>query len=77
MIVFDTKGTNSCWGIVSDEDTAKLMAALGRFEAYAPGARRRAPEIAAKDCLAAVDRYSLEGGFGGSFISHNGTKRWL
>lgn len=62
---------------VSDGDLEKLMAALARFEAYAPGARPVAPAVAAEKCLAAVERSSLEGGFGGSFLSHNGTKRWL
>ncbi|KAK8852252.1 NAD(P)-binding protein [Apiospora arundinis] len=31
----------------------------------------------AKQCLAAIDRSSLETGYGGSFLSFNGTKKWL
>ncbi|PYH75558.1 NAD(P)-binding protein [Aspergillus uvarum CBS 121591] len=48
-----------------------------KFEAYV-GARvvPMRPEDAAESVLAAVDRQSLAGGFGGSFWSHNGTKRW-
>ncbi|PYI17217.1 NAD(P)-binding protein [Aspergillus japonicus CBS 114.51] len=48
-----------------------------KFEAYI-GAKvvPMRPEDAAKSVLAAVDRQSLAGGFGGSFWSHNGTKRW-
>ncbi|PYI27963.1 NAD(P)-binding protein [Aspergillus indologenus CBS 114.80] len=48
-----------------------------KFEAYI-GAKVVAmrPEDAARSVLAAVDRQSLAGGFGGSFWSHNGTKRW-
>ncbi|RAH67253.1 NAD(P)-binding protein [Aspergillus aculeatinus CBS 121060] len=48
-----------------------------KFEAYV-GVKvvPMRPEVAARSVLAAVDRQTLAGGFGGSFWSHNGTKRW-
>lgn len=35
------------------------------------------PVVSAQRCLAAIDRSSLEEGYGGSFLSHNGTRRWM
>jgi hypothetical protein len=56
---------------------AGLQVLLGKFKTYAPHFEGPStPDASAASVLAAIDRSSLEGGQGGIFISHNGTKRW-
>ena len=62
---------------VSDENLGRLKDVNVRFERYAPGFRAMEPAVAAEKSLAAIERSSLEKGFRGSFLSHNGTKRWM
>ena len=63
--------------VASDNDLSLLKAINAKFEKYAPGFQAMQPAVAARSCLAAIDRSTLELGLGGSFLSHNGTKRWM
>ncbi|KAH7303481.1 hypothetical protein B0I35DRAFT_485171 [Stachybotrys elegans] len=61
----------------NDEQMAKVMKIVSVFRGYAPNYESYDPPTAAKNVMAAIDRSSLEAGFGGSFLSHNGTKKWM
>jgi len=63
--------------IVSSDDLARLQAINLKFESYAPGFTASEPKASAESCLLAINRSSLEEGYGGSFLSHNGTRRWM
>ncbi|KAJ5362428.1 hypothetical protein N7541_003272 [Penicillium brevicompactum] len=62
---------------LTSDDMAQLEKYGPKFEQYAPGYKPMSPEEAAKNVLAAIHRSSLAGGYSGSFLSHNGTKRWM
>lgn len=62
---------------VDPDDLARLAKYAPRFEQYSPGFQASTPDAAAASLLAAIERSSLEGGYSGSFLSHNGTKRWM
>ncbi|BCS28603.1 uncharacterized protein APUU_70173A [Aspergillus puulaauensis] len=62
---------------VSSDDLAQLAKYGPKFELYSPGFQPMSPGDAAKSVLAAIERSSLAGGYSGSFLSHNGTKRWM
>ncbi|KAK5169680.1 uncharacterized protein LTR77_005658 [Saxophila tyrrhenica] len=62
---------------LSEGDLLRFQNITARFEKYAPGFKATSPTDAAQKCLAAIERSSLQGGSGGSFLSHNGTKRWM
>ncbi|KAK4061451.1 hypothetical protein Trihar35433_9778 [Trichoderma harzianum] len=62
---------------LSSDDTLRLQAIMAKFNGYAPGFKAMDPVTAAESSLAAVARSTLETGHGGSFLSHNGTKRWV
>ncbi|SPO07104.1 related to protoporphyrinogen oxidase [Cephalotrichum gorgonifer] len=63
---------------LSGEDVVRLEAITAKSLKYAaPDFRAVQPEEGAQRCLAAIDRSSLEGGFGGTLLSYNGTKRWM
>ena len=64
--------------IVSEEEIEGKKVMNEMFKDYAPNFQgpSTADESAAS-VLAAIYRSSLEGGHGGIFISHNGTRRWL
>ncbi|KAL6824623.1 hypothetical protein J3E69DRAFT_381500 [Trichoderma sp. SZMC 28015] len=62
---------------LSSDDSLRLQAIMAKFNDYAPGFKSMDPVTAAESSLAAVARSSLETGHGGSFLSHNGTKRWM
>ncbi|KAK7430946.1 hypothetical protein QQZ08_002475 [Neonectria magnoliae] len=64
-------------GSLSSDDLALLEKINAKFDRYAPGFKLSSPSESAASCLAAINRSSIEGGHGGSFLSHNGTKRWL
>lgn len=49
-----------------------------KFAAYAPDFKRPlTPEESVKAVLSVVEKASVQGGYGGQFISHLGTKKWL
>ncbi|OQD61527.1 hypothetical protein PENPOL_c016G08856 [Penicillium polonicum] len=61
----------------TEVDLARIKSIETKFEKYAGGNYVASPpEASARSVLAAISRQSLAGGFGGSFYSHNGTKRW-
>ena len=63
---------------MAKEDLERLQDLMVKFQAYAaPGFKPKLPEEVAVACLAAIERSSLAAGSGGSFLSHNGTKRWI
>ncbi|KKP02342.1 hypothetical protein THAR02_05542 [Trichoderma harzianum] len=62
---------------LSSDDSLRLQAILAKFNDYAPGFKAMDPVTAAESSLAAVARSTIETGHGGSFLSHNGTKRWM
>ena len=68
---------NGILTLVSTDDLAQLSKYGPKFELYSPGFQPLSPENAAKSILAAIERSSLAGGYSGSFLSHNGTKRWM
>ncbi|KAI3201025.1 hypothetical protein DTO027I6_6128 [Penicillium roqueforti] len=62
---------------LSQENINRLQGILAKFHKNTDGKyAAAAPEDAAKSVLAAIARQSLADGFGGSFLSHNGTKKW-
>ncbi|VUC25865.1 unnamed protein product [Clonostachys rosea] len=63
---------------VTEEQIPKAMALGGKFARYAPHFKGRTmPEESIKDMLSVIDKASVKDGYGGSFISHKGTKQWL
>jgi hypothetical protein len=63
---------------VSEEDSKRLETVIAKFTAYAaPDFGPRKPDEAAESVLKAIERSSLEAGYGGSFLSYNGTRRWM
>jgi hypothetical protein len=51
---------------------------MAKFKAYAPHFTGPAtPEDGIRDVLATIHRATIEDGFGGAFLSHNGDKQWL
>ncbi|KPM42974.1 hypothetical protein AK830_g3545 [Neonectria ditissima] len=60
-----------------NEDILLLRDINAKFDLYAPGFEPSGPLESAESCLAAIGRSSIEGGHGGSFLSHNGTRRWM
>lgn len=64
--------------IVSREELEGLETMGQLFTEYAPNFKGAStPDESASSVLAAVHRSSLDGGYGGTFLSHNGTKRWM
>jgi NAD(P)-dependent dehydrogenase (short-subunit alcohol dehydrogenase family) len=62
----------------SDEDMAKMGIMVSKFAAYAPHLTRPlTPEESVTAVLSVAEKASVEGGSGGAFVSHLGTKRWL
>ncbi|KAK7704791.1 hypothetical protein SLS57_010322 [Botryosphaeria dothidea] len=59
------------------DDLARQERINARVSKYAPGFQASDPVPAADNCLTAIERSTLKGGFGGSFLSHNGTKKWM
>jgi NAD(P)-dependent dehydrogenase (short-subunit alcohol dehydrogenase family) len=60
------------------EQQQKAGELLAKFKAYAPHFTGLAtPEDAIRDVLATIHRATIEDGFGGAFLSHNGDKQWL
>jgi hypothetical protein len=56
----------------------KLGVMFQKFQAWAPHFQGPAkPEESIRDMLATIRRASIEGGFGGGFVSHHGDKQWL
>ncbi|KAJ5116672.1 hypothetical protein N7456_001020 [Penicillium angulare] len=62
---------------LSSDDITRLEKYGPKFESYSPGFKAMAPEEAARSVMAAIERSSLAEGYSGSFLSHNGTKRWM
>jgi hypothetical protein len=51
---------------------------ISKFAAYAPHFKGpMSAEDSVKAVLGVVEKASLEGGYGGAFISHLGNKQWL
>lgn len=49
-----------------------------KFVTYNPDFKGpAAPEAAVKDVISVWENASVEGGSGGSFVSHHGNKKWL
>lgn len=64
--------------LASEENLARLAKIGAMFQKKGVvGAPPTDPMVSAKRCLEAIKRSSLEGGYGGSFLSHNGTRRWM
>lgn len=63
--------------LASSSDMALMEKYGSKFEQYAPGFRPMPVDEAAILVLAAIERSSLAGGYSGSFLSFNGTKRWM
>ncbi|KAK8097755.1 uncharacterized protein PG998_013241 [Apiospora kogelbergensis] len=62
----------------TEENLARLAKIAALFqEKGVVGGPPMDPMVAARRSLAAIDRLSLEGGYGGSLLSHNGTRRWM
>ncbi|KAK8121234.1 hypothetical protein PG999_005354 [Apiospora kogelbergensis] len=64
--------------LATEENLARLAKIAALFqEKGVVGGPPMDPMVAARRSLAAIDRFSLEGGYGGSLLSHNGTRRWM
>lgn len=62
----------------SDEEMTKVGIMVSKFAAYAPHfTRPLTPEESVRAVLGVAEKASLEGGSGGLFVSHLGTKQWL
>lgn len=49
-----------------------------KFLAYSPQFKGLAtPEAAVKDVISVWEKASIDGGSGGSYVSHYGNKQWL
>jgi hypothetical protein len=54
------------------------MGLMGKFAAYAPDFKGLGPvEEAIPQIRSTWEKASIEGGYGGGFISHLGNKQWL
>ncbi|KAH8172646.1 short chain dehydrogenase domain-containing protein [Sarocladium implicatum] len=63
---------------LSEHDVARLQDMNAKLGTYAaPDFRPMTPRESALACLSAINRSSLAAGFNGSFLSYNGTKRWM
>ncbi|RWQ94613.1 hypothetical protein C8Q69DRAFT_499361 [Paecilomyces variotii] len=63
---------------VSEEEKEGFGNLAAKFAAYAPDFKRPlTPEESVKAVLSVVEKASVQGGYGGQFISHLGTKKWL
>ncbi|KAJ9215553.1 hypothetical protein DTO166G4_2923 [Paecilomyces variotii] len=63
---------------VSQEEKEGFDGLAAKFAAYAPDFKRPlTPEESVKAVLSVVEKASVQGGYGGQFISHLGTKKWL
>lgn len=63
--------------IVSTDDLARLQAFTLKMESYSPGFKASEPSASAESCLSAINRSSLGEGYGGTFLSHAGARRWM
>ena len=64
--------------IATDEEKQGAAVMLGRFAEYAPDFRGPiTPRESVGRVLSVIDKASVEGGDGGSFVSHFGNKQWL
>lgn len=65
----------------TDKEAARMQIALAKLVKYAEeGGSTLAmvePTVCATNCLRLIESSSLEGGHGGTFRSHNGTRRWI
>lgn len=74
----------SCWTWQSDlllateEQLKGLAGMLGAFARYAPNFKGPSPpETAVQDVISVMEKASVKGGDGGSFVSHYGNQQWL
>jgi hypothetical protein len=64
--------------VATPEQIQKLMAMGGKFIAYAPHfAGPTAVDMAVGQMLSVVEKASVEGGDGGTWVSQFGNKQWL
>jgi NAD(P)-dependent dehydrogenase (short-subunit alcohol dehydrogenase family) len=65
----------------TEKEAARMQLALVKLQKYADEGNSSlalvAPTVSATNCLNLIESSSLEGGHGGSFRSHNGTRRWI
>jgi hypothetical protein len=63
---------------VTEDQIKNAIARGGKFAKYAPNfTGRTTPTQSVNDMLTVINKASLVDGYGGCFISHLGTKRWL
>lgn len=63
---------------ITEEEKQKNGILFAKFVEYAPDLKRpMTPEESVRAVLSVVEKASIQGGYGGQFISHLGTKRWL
>ena len=63
---------------MTEEQTQKMGAMVGKFVQYAPHFKGPAtPESSVKSVISVYEKASVAGGDGGSYVSHLGTKQWL
>ncbi|RMZ87315.1 hypothetical protein DV736_g5458, partial [Chaetothyriales sp. CBS 134916] len=60
------------------EEIQALTKFMGKFETYAPNFKGPiTPEESVLDVRSTWEKASIEGGFGGAFVSHFGNKQWV
>lgn len=61
-----------------ERDAAGMMEIGGQFMKYAPGFKGGVPpSLPVSNILSLMERANVADGYGGAFISHNGTQQWL
>ncbi|CAI7616453.1 unnamed protein product [Penicillium discolor] len=62
----------------TEEQLKGLAGMLGAFARYAPNFKGPSPpETAVQDVISVMEKASVKGGDGGSFVSHYGNQQWL
>ncbi|KAL9115146.1 MAG: hypothetical protein Q9227_000940 [Pyrenula ochraceoflavens] len=61
----------------TEEQMKNVAGMFEKFKLYAPDFVPMTAEYSIKAMMSVIDKASVEGGYGGSFLSHMGNKQWL
>jgi len=60
------------------EHLQRMAGQFQKFQAYAPDFKGTdSPEAGVRKVVSVIERASIEGGFGGAFVSQNANRQWL
>ena len=78
MIVHGGCSTDAYGSTATPEEMESVMGLIGKLVAYAPHFKGPiTPEESVRHVRSTWEKASIEGGYGGAFISHFGNKQWL